>query len=293
MKEPIVYINGIFTRLSEAKISILDRGFCYGDGLFETIRVNQGKIFRLEKHINRLLCSLAQVLIELPMTRLELMKAVQETSDRNKFKNAIIRLTVSRGNTYSNIQIDSDVSPTMVINIYPFKPPKKASYKNGIKIKLFQERANFINGVPQRLKTCNYLSNILIRNKSKKNNFMEGVIVDPEFGVTEGTTSNIFLVKNGLLKTPPISPYVLAGIIREVVLDIAKEHKIPFAEDPITSNELINADEVFITNSAIEIVPVTQIDSKFVGNKKPGILTRFFYNEFLQFVENEIGSQKI
>ena len=133
MKEPIVYINGIFTRLSEAKISILDRGFCYGDGLFETIRVNQGKIFRLEQHINRLLSSLTQILIELPMTRLELMNAVQETLDRNKFKNAIIRLTVTRGNTYSNIQIDSDVSPTMVINIYPFKPPKKIFYKKGPK----------------------------------------------------------------------------------------------------------------------------------------------------------------
>ena len=116
---------------------------------------------------------------------------------------------------------------------------------------------------------------------------MEGVIVDPDFGITEGTTSNIFLVKNGFLKTPPISQYVLAGITRQVVLDIAKEHKIPFMEDPITENELINADEVFITNSGIEIVPVTQIDSQYIGNKKPGILTEFFHAEFLKCVEAE------
>ena len=287
MKEPIVYINGIFTRLSEGKVSILDRGFCYGDGLFETIRVNQGKIFLLEQHINRLISSLVKILIELPMTRLELMKAVQETLDRNKFKNAIIRLAVTRGVTNSNIQIDPDIPPTLVINIYPFTPPKKMVYKKGIRIKLFQERANLINGTTQRLKSCNYLSNILIKNFSEKNNFTEGVIVDPDFGVTEGTTSNIFLVKNGFLKTPPISQYVLAGITRQVVLDIAKEHKIPFMEDPITENELINADEVFITNSGIEIVPVTQIDSQYIGNKKPGILTQFFHVEFLKCVEAE------
>ena len=285
MKEPIVYINGIFTRLSEGKVSILDRGFCYGDGLFETIRVNQGKIFRLEQHINRLLNSLVHILIELPMTRLELMKAVQETADRNKFKNAIIRLAVTRGITKSNIQIDSDIPPTLVINIYPFTPPKKNFYKKGIRIKLYKERAHLINGTTKRLKSCNYLSNILIKIFSEKNNFMEGVIVDPDFGVTEGTTSNIFLVTNGILKTPPISPYVLAGITRQVVLDIAKENKIPFIEEPVTANELLNADEVFITNSGIEIVPVTQIDSKYIGNKKPGILTKFFHAEFLKCVE--------
>ena len=287
MKEPIIYINGIFVPLSQAKISILDRGFCYGDGLFETIRANHGKIFHLEQHINRLLGSLEQILIELPMTRLELMRAVQETLDRNKFKNAIIRLAVTRGITHSNIQIDPAIPPTLVINIYPFTPPRKVIYKKGIQIKLFQERANLINGTTNRLKSCNYLSNILVKNLSERNNFMEGVIVDPDFGVTEGTTSNIFLVKNGFLKTPPISQYVLAGITRQVVLDIAKEHKIPFMEDPITENELINADEVFITNSGIEIVPVTQIDSQYIGNKKPGILTEFFHAEFLKCVEAE------
>lgn len=287
MKEPIVYINGIFTRLSEAKISILDRGFCYGDGLFETIRVYRGKIFHLEQHINRLLNSLAQLLIELPMTRLEIMKVVQETLDRNKFKNAIIRLAVTRGITHSNIQIDSEIPPTLVINIYPFYPPKKGFYKKGIRIKLFYERANLINGMTQRVKSCNYLSNILVKMLSEKNNFMEGVIVDPDFGVTEGTISNIFLVKNGFLKTPPVSPYVLAGITRQIVIDIANEHKIPFIEEHITANELINANEVFITNSGIEIVPVIQIDSQYIGNKKPGILTKFFHAEFLKGVEAE------
>jgi len=223
------------------------------------------------------------------MTRNELIKAVQETLDRNKYKNAIIRLAITRGNTHSNIQIDSNMAPTVVINIYPFTPPKKAFYKKGIKIKLFKERANLINGIPNRLKTSNYLSNILIKQNSDINNFMEGIVVDPDFGVTEGTTSNIFLVKNGLLKTPPISPFVLPGITRQIVLDIAKNHKIPFLEDSITTDELFNADEVFLTNSGIEIIPVIQIDSQFIANKKPGVLTIFFHEEFLKCVEANLN----
>ena len=112
-------------------------------------------------------------------------------------------------------------------------------------------------------------------------------MVDPDFGVTEGTTSNIFIVRQGVLKTPPVSPYVLEGITRQVVFEIAREHKIPFLEERITLEDLLKADEVFITNTGIEIVPVTQIDSQSIGNKKPGILTGFFHDEFLKCVEAE------
>ena len=287
MREPTVYVNGLFMRQSNAKISILDRGFCYGDGLFETIRVNKGKIFCLEKHIERLFDSMPQVLIDLPMTRLELAKVVKETLARNKLKNAIVRLAVTRGNTQSNIQIDYETPPTLVVNIRPFIPLPKAVYKKGIRIMLFQERANLTNGIRQRLKSCNYLSNILLKEISDKKNFMEGVVVDPDFGVTEGTTSNIFIVEKGQLKTPPLSPYVLAGITRQVVIDIARDNKIPFLEGQITKEELLNADEVFITSSGIEIVPVTQVDSNPIANKKPGILTGFIHDEFLKCVEAE------
>ena len=285
MDESTVYINGLFTPLRNAKISILDRGFCYGDGLFETLRASNGQIFYIQQHIDRLFDSLQQVLIELPMTRLELTKAVKETLARNKYKNAIIRLMVTRGDTESNIQIDSKIHPTMVINIRPFTPLPKVAYKKGIRVMLFQERANLVNGLSLRLKSCNYLSNVLIKELSNKKNYTEGVVVDPDFGVTEGTTSNIFIIEQGQIKTPPLSPYVLAGITRQVVLEIARDHKIPFTEEKITADELIYADEVFITNSCIEIVPVTQVNSNFIGLKKPGILTKFIHEEFLKCVE--------
>ena len=290
MDESTVYINGLFTPLRNAKISILDRGFCYGDGLFETLRASNGQIFYIEQHIDRLFDSLQEVLIELPMTRLELTKAVKETLARNKYKNAIIRLMVTRGDTESNIQIDSKIHPTLVINIRPFTPLPKVAYKKGIRVMLFQERANLVNGLSLRLKSCNYLSNILIKEFSNKKNYTEGIVVDPDFGVTEGTTSNIFIVEQGQIKTPPLSPYVLAGITRQVVLEIARDHKIPFTEEKITADELIYADEVFITNSCIEIVPVTQVNSNFIGLKKPGILTRFIHEEFLKCVEGNKNS---
>lgn len=281
----VVYINGLFTPLCNAKVSIQDRGFCYGDGLFETLRARKGKIFRLEQHVDRLLNSLPQIFIDLPMTRVELMTVAQDTLARNKYKEAIIRLTVTRGETQSNIKIDSDIPPTLVANIRGFTPIPKTAYKKGVRIKLFQERANLTSGLNKRLKSCNYLSNILIKKQSDGNDYMEGVVVDPDFGVTEGTTSNVFIVRQGVLKTPPVSPYVLEGITRQVVLEIAREHKIPFNEERISLEDLLKADEVFITNTGIEIVPVTQIDSQGIGNKKPGILTGFFHDEFLKCVE--------
>jgi branched-chain amino acid aminotransferase len=283
----VVYINGLFTPLCKAKVSIQDRGFCYGDGLFETLRASRGKIFRLEQHVDRLLNSLPHIFIDLPMTRHELMGVAQDTLARNTYKEAIIRLTVTRGDTLSNIKIDPDTSPTLVVNIGSFTPLPKAAYKKGVKIKLFHERASLTSGLSKRVKSCNYLSNILIRKLSDENDFMEGVVVDPDFGVTEGTTSNVFIVRQGILKTPPVSPYVLEGITRQVVLEIAREHKIPFIEERISLEDLLKADEVFITNTGIEIVPVSQIDSQAIGNKKPGILTGFFHDEFLKCVEAE------
>jgi branched-chain amino acid aminotransferase len=283
----IVYINGLFTPLCNAQVSIEDRGFCYGDGLFETLRASKGKIFRLEHHIDRLLRSLPQIFIDLPMTRFELMTIIQDTLERNNHKEAVIRLTVTRGDTQSNIQIDSNIPPNLIINIRAFIPLSTTAYKKGIKIMLFQERASSTNGLKRRLKSCNYLSNILIKKLSDEKGFMEGVVVDPDFGVTEGTTSNVFIVTQGYLKTPPLSPFVLEGITRQVVIEIAKEHKIPFLEARITLEDLLKADEVFITNTGIEILPVTQIDTQPIGNKKPGILTVFFHDEYLKCVEAE------
>lgn len=285
MHDSIVYLNGLFTPLENANVSILDRGFCYGDGLFETMRVCKGKVFKLDDHIERLFKSLPLIFIDLPMTPGEVKAVVQETQNRNKNKNAIIRLTVTRGNNSSGFQIDSETSPTLVIHSRPHQPLPKSIYRKGVQITLFTMKASGLPGVRRGLKTCNFLSNILVREISIRRESMEGVIVDPDLGVTEGATSNLFIVKDGVLKTPAVNDYVLAGITRRVVIEIARTHKIPVEEGKLVPEDVLTADEVFITNSGIDVVPVTRVDDKFIGNKKPGILTGFLQDELLKDIE--------
>jgi branched-chain amino acid aminotransferase len=285
MQNSIVYLNGLFTPLKNANVSILDRGFCYGDGLFETMRACKGKIFKIDQHIERLFQSLPVIFLELPMTREELKIVVQETLNRNKFKNAVIRLTITRGNSSSHFQLDSETPPTLVVHIKPHQPLANSIYKKGAKITLFSMNAIGLPGIEKGLKSCNFLSNILIREMSMRKGCMEGVIVDPTLGVTEGATSNLFIVKQGILKTPKINKYVLGGITRQVILGIAREHKVPVEEGLLTSEDVLNADEAFITNSGIDVVPVIQVDEKFIANKKPGVLTRFLQDELLKDIE--------
>ncbi len=288
MQEPIVYINGLFKPLKNAKVSILDRGFCYGDGLFETMRAFNGKVFRSNQHLERLFRSLPLIFIDLPMTLNEVNSVVKETLGRNKFKNAIIRLTVTRGINEPSFQIDQEVAPTLVIHARPHQPPQKSIYRKGINISLISMQAPVLLGVNQSLKSCNYLSNILLFKFSQLQGSMEGIIVDPILGVTEGATSNLFIVKDGILKTPASNNSVLEGITRQVVLEIAMNHKIPVSKKLLVSEDIYNADEVFITNSGIDIVPVVRVDDKPIGNKKPGILTNFLRDEFLKFIEEEL-----
>ena len=285
MQDSVVYINGLFTPLINAKVSILDRGFCYGDGLFETMRACKGNIFRSDHHLERLFRSLPLIFIDLPMTRQEVKAVVQETLDRNKFENAIIRLTVTRGINEPSFQIDPEVPPTLVVHARQYHPLPKAIYRNGVQITLLTLPAPTLPGVNQGLKTCNFLSNILVREMSQRQGSMEGIIVDPILGVTEGATSNLFIVKQGVLKTPAVNNSVLEGITRKVVLEIARDHKIPIEKGLLVAEDVLTADEVFITNSGIDIVPVVRVDDTPIGNKKPGILTRFLQQEFLKCVE--------
>ena len=288
MQDSVVYINGLFTPLKNAKVSILDRGFCYGDGLFETMRAYKGNVFRSDHHLERLFRSLPLIFIDLSMTRQEVKAVVQETLIRNKFENAIIRLTVTRGINEPSFQINPEVPPTIVIHARPHQPLPKPVYRNGVQISLLTHLAPNLPGVNKGLKTCNFLSNILVREISQRQGSLEGVIVDPILGVTEGATSNLFIVKQRVLKTPSVNNSVLEGITRRVILEIARDHKIPIEKGLLTAEDVLTADEVFITNTGIDIVPVVRVDNTSIGNKKPGILTRFLLDEFLKSIEEDV-----
>ena len=285
MLTPIVYINGLFWTIDKANISVLDRGFTYGDGLFETMRVYSGKIFRLEHHLDRLFQSARSIFIELPITRNEIRSAIYAAIKLNGLSNSIVRLTVTRGELDSGVNVDYSSPPTIVILVKPVKAISKKTYKEGIGIKLYKKSAIRTQGISNKIKSCNYLSNIILRENALKENFFEAILLDHNHNVTEGTISNIFIIKNNQLKTPILNEFVLSGIIRQAILDLCLENNIPFKEDLITERELYEADELFLTNSAIEILPVRNINQHKLKNSGMRPMTKHIHMLLLKSFE--------
>lgn len=287
MTESRVYLNGLFMPLPSARVSVRDRGFSYGDGLFETMRAYDGKIFRLDAHLERLTQSLGLIYLDVPMTVGEMKSAVRETLIRNGYPDSMIRLTVSRGEQNAGFHIDPDASPTLVIIVRPLDALPHEWYEKGIKISIFPSSAQKVGGLGRQIKSCNFLSNVIIREQAHRDNSAEGIMMNDYGLITEGTTSNVFIVKNKTLITPEINENILPGITRQAVLDIAVRSKISVALQAITAEDLYHAEEVFITNSRIEILPVRIADNKIIGKGNPGPMTRFLHEQFLKFVEGK------
>jgi len=285
MRTPIVYINGLFWAIDKATISVLDRGFAYGDGLFETMRSYSGKIFRLECHLDRLFRSAHSIFIDLPMTKNEIRSAINASIELNKLSNSIVRLTITRGEQDPGLNIDYSVSPTVVILVRPTKVISKNVYKKGIGIKLYKKSAIRTQGISNQIKSCNYLSNILLREKAIKEGFFEAILLDNENNVTEGTFSNIFIIKNNQLKTPSLNEFVLSGIIRKSILDICRANNISFKETAITEKDLYEADEIFLTNSGIEVLPVSNINHRNLKDINPNSMTTRIHTLLLKSFE--------
>ena len=285
MLTPIVYINGLFWTIDKANISVLDRGFTYGDGLFETMRVYSGKIFRLEHHLDRLFQSARSIFIELPITKNEIQSAIYAAIKLNGLSDSIVRLTVTRGELGSGVNVDYSSPPTIVILVKPVKAISKKTYKEGIGIKLYKKSAIRTQGISNKIKSCNYLSNIILRENALKENFFEAILLDHNHNVTEGTISNIFIIKNNQLKTPILNEFVLSGIIRQAILDLCLENNIPFKEDRITERELYEADELFLTNSGIEILPVRNINHHKLKNRGTRPMTKHIHMLLLKSFE--------
>lgn len=285
MKEGTVFLNGLFMAQSSAAVSVLDRGFCYGDGLFETMRSYANKVFRLDEHLERLYRSLDLIYIDVPMTRDEMRSAIHETLKRNRRPDGMVRLTISRGEQNSGFQIDPDAVPTLVVVVRKLEPLPEEWYREGINISLFPETANKIGGLARSIKSCNFLTHVIVRELARRKKSVEGIMVDGDDRITEGTTSNIFIVKEGVLKTPRLNSYILPGITRQVVLELAEERGIPISTQSLKSQDIYHADEAFVTNSQVEILPVRKADNKIIGSGGPGEITRFLHEEFLKTIE--------
>jgi branched-chain amino acid aminotransferase len=284
-----VYLNDELVTLEEAKISILDHGFLYGNGLFETMRAYQNyHIFRLRQHLDRLFCSAEVIRLKIEYSTAALEKAILETLAANGLADSgYVRLTVSRGVGAPGPDPTTCEKPTLLIVVKPFVPYPESLYQNGASAIVSDIRRNAQSPLP-RLKSLNYLESILARFQSRAVGAQESIFLDTDGYVAEGSMSNIFWVKSNQLYTPSTERPILPGITRAIVLEIASKARITVKEGQWTLEQLLAADEAFLTNSLMELMPLTRIDSACINDGKSGEITKELMLLYKRQVEMEM-----
>jgi len=277
----IVYLNGSLIPSSEASISALDYGFLYGYGLFETMRAYGGRVFRLDNHLTRLIRS-AEVL-GLPIGTLNLKDAVMDTIQANQLGDARIRIAISIGEGGMVPDSSTCNRPTVLILAGHYQPYPEEVYQKGFRAVVSSIRRN--SGSPlSRLKSANYLESLLARKEARAAGVNEALCLNEKGSLAEASMSNIFLVTNGILRTPGQESGILPGITRETILELAPPLGINTLECNIRLDELFHAEEAFLTNSLIEVIPLTEIEGKPVGSGTPGPLTRKLLTAYRELV---------
>lgn len=283
--EQIVYLNGTLIPQSQARISPFDLGFLYGYALFETMRAYSGHIFRLSAHLQRLKRSAAQLGIPLSASKLE--KACYNTLKANKLSDARIRLTLSIGEGEAVPDPPKHPQPTLFIIATSYTPPSVETYRKGYRAILASTRQNSQSPL-SRLKTANYLNHVLARKEAKEKGAHEAIMLNERGFLCESSTSNIFLASKGMLITPNLESGCLPGVTRQTVIELAPELGIKVMEREVRMEELFQADEVFLTNSLIELMPLTQVNGKPIGRGKRGKLTESLMSAYKDTVARDI-----
>ena len=275
-----VWLNGKLVDREDAKISVFDHGLLYGDGVFEGIRSYSGRVFRLKEHIRRLFDSANGIRLAIPLAADELAKAVADTLQANGLKDAYIRVVVTRGVGTLGLDPNRCQSPAVFIitDKIVLYPPEL--YENGLEIITAATMRNHPNAVNPRLKSLNYLNNILAKIEAIDAGTLEAVMLNHQGFVAECTGDNLFIVRDGVLFTPPIAAGILEGITRDEIIAIAGDFGIKVREENLTRHDLYVADECFLTGTAAEVVPVVRIDKRTIGNGHPGPVTKRLLEEF-------------
>jgi len=282
---PRIYINGKLFDKAEAKVSVYDHGFLYGDGVFEGIRVYDGKVFKHREHIDRLYESARHIGLEIPMNREQMMDAVNSTVAANSKVNGYIRLIVSRG--AGTLGLDprktSDPQVICIVDDITMYPPEM--YDNGLEIVTAATIRNHPNATNPRIKSLNYLNNILAKMEGIRAGCVETLMLNHKGEVAECTGDNIFLVKRGVLMTPPRDAGILEGITRNTVMDLARQAGIKVEEPALTRHDVYAADECFLTGTAAEVIAVVKCDGRPIGSGKVGPITRQLRERFTQLTK--------
>ncbi len=266
----LIYINGKFLPKEEAKVSVLDHGYLYGDGVFEGIRIYSGCIFKLKEHIDRLYNSARAIMLDIPMSKDELISVIVDTVKKNNLSDGYIRVVVSRGIGDLGLDPRKCSHPTVVVIADKIKLYPEELYKNGLEIITVPVRRNIPEAVNPQVKSLNYLNNILAKIEAIHRGYEEALMLNHEGYVAECTGDNIFLVRGNVLLTPPTSVGVLKGITAQTVMEIALDMGMEVREERFTRYDLYVAEEVFLTGTAAEIIPVVKIDDRIIGNGRPG-----------------------
>ncbi|MEM2249803.1 MAG: branched-chain-amino-acid transaminase [Candidatus Bathyarchaeia archaeon] len=285
-KELLVYIDGEYYPKSQAKISVYDHGLLYGDGVFEGIRAYNGVVFKLKEHIDRLYRSAHAIMLQIPITKEEMIKIVLETLRKNNLKDAYIRLVVTRGVGDLGLDPRKCSKPTIIVITDTIALHKSEAKEKGITAMLTWVKRDPVDATSHEIKSLNYLNSILAKIEANINGVDEAICLDKNGFVCEGVAENIFIVKNGRIYTPPSYTGALPGITAETVKELAKSLGYDVLEKNITPYELFTADEVFFTGTAAEIIPVREINKRQIGNGKPGPITKRLMEEFSKLVQD-------
>ena len=284
-----IFLRNKLVPASQAKVPVLDRGFLYGDGVYEAVRIYQGKIFRAEEHWRRLGQSLRAVHMKIPWSHGYLTQACLKTARANALPEALARVTISRGVGDLGYDPSTCGRPTLTVIAAEVRPDLPQLWERGVKAALVSIRRNHVLSLNPAIKHTNALNGILAKIESLRAGAFEGVLLNLEGYVTEGTISNIFMVRRGVLRTPALGSGILDGVTRHAVLETARRSGIKVREDFIRKKELLAADEIFLTSTTMEVMPVVNIDGRKVGPGTPGPVTRLLQKRFRGLVAKELN----
>lgn len=282
-----IYVDGKYYSEKTAKISVFDHGLLYGDGVFEGIRAYGGRVFRLDQHIDRLYESAKAIVLNIPMSKAQMVEATVQTCRRNKMQDGYIRLVVTRGTGYLGLSPYKCKRPTVFIIAATIELYPPDLYTKGLDVITVATWRTPAASISPQIKSLNYLNNIMAKVEAIQAGCSEAVMLNHQGFVAECTGDNIFVLKNGVLNTPPISAGALDGITRRAVIELAKQEGIPVSEPTMTRFDLYNADECFLTGTAAEVIPAVRIDSRQIGNGKPGKTTLRLMQRFHELTMSE------
>lgn len=280
-----IYLNGEYVSKEDAKVSVYDHGFLYGDGIFEGIRVYNGNIFKCREHLVRLYDSAKSIDLKIPNTMEEMQQLLIDTIRKNELRDGYIRLVVSRGPGDLGLDPRRSRGANVVIIVEPLSIYPEEAYINGLKVISVSTRRNIPDALNPKIKSLNYLNNVLVKIQANLAGVGEALMLNSQGYVAEGSGDNIFIVKNGVLYTPPSYVGALEGITRAAIIEICGKVGYTVKEEPFTLHDVYVADEVFLTGTAAEVIAVREVDGRVIGEGKAGPITTHLLKEFRSIVE--------